>query len=333
MATLKEVAKLAGVSYQAVSAVLNGHLSKASPATRERIFHAAANLNYRPNRSARALVSGQSGMIGIIVQDTRSPYFADLTWELQNAADQKGLQTVLMHSDWTGKRMLDCICQLHAAGCDGIIFLGGVSLEALRKNGIPDSYPLIQAFDVMDSCYNNVTFDYRTGMDAAFHNLIENGHRRLAFVHDPIKQMKYDAYCLCCRKYGIPLREFRYLSPTAAGEEAVISCAHEVAKAVGELDAVIVASDYDATLLLRGLAEQKIYVPQDLSMVAIDDTLLCRISTPPLTAIRLDRHLLAEKAIQRLTARIARNKDEDGTCFIPTSLIIRQSVLCRTKKK
>ena len=333
MATLKEVAKLAGVSYQAVSAVLNGHLSKASPATRERIFHAAANLNYRPNSSARALVSGRSGMIGIIVQDTRSPYFADLTWELQNAADQKGLQTILMQSDWTDRRMVDCICQLHAAGADGIVFLAGVSREALRRNGIPDEYPLIQIDDTPDTGYHNIAFDYLPGMDAAFRCFLKNGLRRLAFVHDPIQRIKYNAYCLCCRKYGIPLREFRYLSPTAAGEDAVISCAHEVAAAAQDLDALLVASDYDATLLLRGLAERGIHVPKDLSLIAIDDTLLSRIGSPPLTSILLDRHLLAEAAIRRLTARIAKTGDEDGTCFIPTSLVLRQSVFFRDLEK
>ena len=333
MATLKEVAKLAGVSDQAVSAVLNGHLSKASPATRERIFHAAANLNYRPNRSARTLVSGRSGMIGIIVQDTRSPYYADLTWELQNAAEQRGLQTILMQSDWTDKRMVDCICQLHATGADGIVFLAGVSREALRRHGIPDDYPLIQIDDASDTGYHNVGFDYHPGIDAAFRCFLENGHRRLAFVHDPTQKIKYDAYCSCCRKYGIPLREFRYLSPTAAGEDAVISCAHEVAAAAEELDALLVASDYDATLLLRGLAERGIHVPGDLSMIAIDDTLLSRISTPPLTAIRLDRHLLADTAIRRLTARMAQSGDQDGHCFIPTSLICRQSVVSRRKRE
>ena len=78
MATIKEVAKLAGVSYQAVSAVLNGNLSKASPATRERIFLAAAKLNYRPNRSARSRGSGRRGMGGSGAQYLRPPAFPDL---------------------------------------------------------------------------------------------------------------------------------------------------------------------------------------------------------------------------------------------------------------
>lgn len=164
-------------------------------------------------------------MVGIVVQDIRSPYFADLTWELQCTADRNDLQTILMQSDWTDARMLHCICQLHSASADGIIFLGGVSRKALRQAGIPDAYPLIQIDDAVDTGYDSVGFDYRPGMDEAFRCLLENGHRRLAFVHDPVQQMKYDSYCESCRKYGVPLREFRYLSPTAAGEDAVISAA------------------------------------------------------------------------------------------------------------
>ena len=329
MATIKEVAKLAGVSYQAVSAVLNGNLSKASPATRERIFLAAAKLNYRPNRSARSLVSGRSGMVGIVVQDIRSPYFADLTWELQRTADRNDLQTILMQSDWTDARMLHCICQLHSASADGIIFLGGVSRKALRQAGIPDAYPLIQIDDAVDTGYDSVGFDYRPGMDEAFRCLLENGHRRLAFVHDPVQQMKYDSYCESCRKYGVLLREFRYLSPTAAGEDAVISCGHAVAGAARELDAIIVASDYDATLLLQGMAERNIRIPRDLSLIAIDDTLLSRIGTPPFSAISLDRRELAETAFRRLLARIAKREDAAGHRAVPTALVRRQSVLRR----
>lgn len=262
MATIKEVAKLAGVSYQAVSAVLNGNLSKASPATRERIFLAAAKLNYRPNRSARSLVSGRSRdgrhrRSGYPLAVFRGPHLG--------AAAHGGPERpadILMQSDWTDARMLHCICQLHSASADGIIFLGGVSRKALRQAGIPDAYPLIQLDDAVDTGYDSVGFDYRPGMDEAFRCLLENGHRRLAFVHDPVQQMKYDSYCESCRKYGVPLREFRYLSPTAAGEDAVISCGHAVAGAARELDAIIVASDYDATLLLQGMAERNIRIPR-----------------------------------------------------------------------
>ncbi len=328
MATIKEVAKLAGVSYQAVSAVLNGNLAKASPATREKIFHSAARLNYRPNRSARSLVSGKSGMVGIVIQDIRPPYFSDLTWELQSAAAKRGLQTVMMESDWTEPRTLECICQLYATPVDGIVFLGEVSRRSLKQAGIPDDYPLLLIDDADNGC-NSVGFDYLPGMEEAFRLLLDSGHKRLAFVHDPIQQMKFDAYRQCCRKYDVPLREFRYLSPTAAGEDAVISCGHEVARAAAELDAIIVASDYDASLLFQGFAAENVRIPEDLSMVAIDNTLLSRISTPQLSSISLDRRELAETAFARLTARIAGQPDLDGHQAIPTTLIRRSSVPLR----
>ena len=329
MATIKDVAKLAGVSYQAVSAVLNGNLSKASPGTRERIFLAAAKLNYRPNRSARSLVSGRSGMVGLVIQDIRSPYFADLTWELQAAADRAGLQTIQMQSDWTDERTGENIFQLYSTPVDGVIFIGGVPHKIMERLKIPPEYPLIQIDDA-DNGYNSVGFDYLPGMDEAFRYLLEHGHRRLALVHDPIQQSKYNAYCECCRKYSIPFREFRYLSPTASGEDAVISCGHAVAAAAKELDAIIVASDYDALLVLRALADRNIRIPQDLSMIAIDDTLLSRIGTPPLSSIHLDRKKLAQIAFERLLARIARQPDPDGHRLIPTTLIRRGSVIPRS---
>lgn len=325
MATIKDVAKLAGVSYQAVSAVLNGNLSKAAPSTRERIFLAAAKLNYRPNRSARSLVSGRSGMVGLVIQDIRSPYFADLTWELQSTADKAGLQMIQVQSDWTDARTCESIFQLYSTPVDGIIFIGGVPHKMMEQLKIPQDYPLIQ-IDDNDNGYNSIGFDYLSGMDEAFRHLLEHGHRRLALVHDPIQISKYNAYRECCRKYSIPFREFRYLSPTASGEDAVISCGHAVAMAANELDAIIAASDYDAMLLLRGLADRNIRVPHDLSMIAIDDTLLSRIGTPQLSSICLDRKKLAQAAFERLLARIAKRPDADGHRAIPTTLIRRASV-------
>ena len=326
MATIKDVAKLAGVSYQAVSAVLNGNLSKAAPSTRERIFLAAAKLNYRPNRSARSLVSGRSGMVGLVIQDIRSPYFADLTWELQAAADRAGLQTIQMQSDWADARTCENVFQLYSTPVDGVIFIGGVPHKMMEQTKIPPDYPLIQIDDA-DNGYNSVGFDYLPGMDEAFRYLLEQGHRRLALVHDPIQQSKYNAYRECCRKYSIPFREFRYLSSTACSEDAVISCGHAVAATAKELDAIIVASDYDALLLLQGFVDRGIRVPQDLSLIAIDDTLLSRLGAPQLCSIRLDRRKLAQTAFERLLARIEKRPDPDGYRTLPTTLIRRASVI------
>ena len=97
-ATIKEVAKLAGVSYQAVSAVLNGNLGKVSDKTRERIYAAAERVDYRPNQMARTLVSGKSDLIGFVTQDIRSPFYADLTYEVQRQAEERGIRVIIMEA-------------------------------------------------------------------------------------------------------------------------------------------------------------------------------------------------------------------------------------------
>lgn len=174
MATIKEVAAAAGVSYQAVSAVLNGKLGKASPATRERIYQAAARLNYRPNRLARGLVLGRSGMIGLVMQDIRSPYFADLTWELQNAAERAGFQVLTMVADWSESGTLRCLEKLSASGIDGIVLLGNVLPEAYRRRILPETFPLV-LIDDDDSAADGIGFDYLPGMEEAFLHLLESG--------------------------------------------------------------------------------------------------------------------------------------------------------------
>lgn len=328
MATIKEVAAAAGVSYQAVSAVLNGKLGKASPATRERIYQAAARLNYRPNRLARGLVLGRSGMIGLVMQDIRSPYFADLTWELQNAAERAGFQVLTMVADWSESGTLRCLEKLSASGIDGIVLLGNVLPEAYRRRILPETFPLV-LIDDDDSAADGIGFDYLPGMEEAFLHLLESGNSRIALAHDPVHRMKFRAYAACCRKFGVEPQIFQYLSPTAAGEEAVIACAHELAEARRNFDAVIAASDYDGVLLLRGLAERNVRVPEELSMVTIDDTLLGRVSIPQLTSIALDRKQLAQAILTRLSDRIAKRESPPGRRLIPSHLIIRNSVARR----
>ena len=114
-------------------------------------------------------------MVGLVIQDIRSPYFADLTWELQAAADRAGLQTIQMQSDWTDERTGENIFQLYSTPVDGVIFIGGVPHKIMERLKIPPEYPLIQIDDA-DNGYNSVGFDYLPGMDEyeVFRKLLYN---------------------------------------------------------------------------------------------------------------------------------------------------------------
>ncbi len=323
-ATIKEIAQLAGVSYQAVSATLNG-TGKTSPATRERIMGIARELNYRPNKIARSLVSGRSGMIGFVTQDIRAPYFAELSWEMQQAAERRGYRLLMMESNWNDQRTLDCLSQLSTYSVDGIIVIGDVLKRAFEQKLITPDFPLISVDDV-DSGNNSVGFDYVTGIREAFAELTAAGINRIGFIHDPVNPAKFAAYRKICQEFNMPEWIEEYVSPTVAGEAAVIQRGREIGRAGNLPKAVLVASDYDALLLIQGLDEIGIRVPGDLKIIAMDDTLLSRVVLPPLPVIRLYRHEQSEIVLRRIDARIRRKEDPDGHLSIPTHFIQRNIV-------
>ncbi|MPN41721.1 HTH-type transcriptional repressor PurR [bioreactor metagenome] len=123
------------------------------------------------------------------------------------------------------------------------------------------------------------------------------------------------------------MREFHYLSPTATGDTPVIACGHQLAEASPEIDAVIAAADYDALLLLYGLAERGCRVPETFSLVSIDDTLLGRFNIPSITSISLDRRELATAVFRRLSDRIEKRPTDETHLSIPTHLVHRKSVV------
>ncbi len=325
--TIKEVAKLAGVSYQAVSAVLNGNLGKASPATRERIFAAADQLHYRPNRMARGLVSGRTGLIGFVTQDIRSPYYADLDYEIQTEADRRGLQLLMMNSNWDDEQTLRQLGRITTYAVDGLILLSNV-LPAARKRGIVAPETPVVLIDNLPTSYSSLGFDYLPGMRAAFRFLTGTGHRRITFVHDPVDTPKSGAYFRLCGEFGLAPAELHYRYPTVGGEAPLVELGEQIGR--GPLpDALLIAADHDAALILQGLRRAGIRVPEELSILSIDDTLAGRITAPPLTTIRLDRARLARLTFDRLCSLLETPGTPPYHQSLPTELVVRHSVAPR----
>jgi len=324
--TIKEVAKRAGVSYQAVSAVLNGNNSRVSKTTRERIFRAVEEIGYHPNRIARGLASGSTDLIGFLAQDLHSPYYADLAYEVQNAADRRGLQLLMVEANWNEKRGLERIKQLTGYGVDALLLIGDV-LSKIREHRLVDpGVPVILLDTLSEPDAFGAGPDYLPGMRMAFEYLLRNEKRNLVFVHDPVNIPKFAVYRQLCGEFNLESRELHYVSPSVGGEAPLVELGRSIAKSALP-DALIVAADYDAALILQGLELEKLRVPRDLSIISIDDSLVSRITSPSLTTIRIDRLQMAETAFD-LLAEIRKNPGlKPKHCHIPTELVIRKSVM------
>ncbi len=323
--TIKEIAAKAGVSYQAVSAVLNGNFAKASAETRERIFKAAKELDYHPNAAARSLSSGKTKLIGFITQDIRFPFYSDLSYQVHAAAERHGYRVLMAESNWDDKRTEECLNMLISYSVDGILFIGDLHDKTQYKKILKRKIPMVIVDGVQEG-FPGLLFDYTRGMEDCFKTLLEKGIRSIALAHDPGYPRKLDPYKAACEKFGVDVQEFHYRYPTAGGDAQVIECGRKIARSKKRPDALIAGADYDAALIIQGLASEGVKVPADISIVSIDDTYICKLLNPALAAIKLDREEMAEKAVGRLDVQIKNPDAKADLTWISTAFTGRQSV-------
>ncbi len=323
--TIKEIAEQAGVCFQAVSAVLNGKAGVTSAATRQRILQIARDLDYRPNVAARALSSGKTKLIGMITQDIRFPFYADLSYQVQAAAEKLGYKVLMLESNWDNSRTQECLNTMLSYSIDGILLIGNVSDKSIYQWIIKRNIPLV-FIDGKEEGFSGHEFNYRPGMKAAFERFIQAGCCRIAIADDAVWTAKREMYTQIAAELGIAPQTFNYRYPTVGGEEQVIACGREIARANPRPDAVIVGADYDAALIIHGLAECGLKIPDDISLVSIDDTFISRLANPPLSSIRLDREETAIRVMERLEKRINNPRLTPEQIIVDTVFIDRKSI-------
>ena len=193
--TIKEIAGKAGVSFQAVSAVLNGNTKVASAATREKILMIARELDYRPNAAARALSSGKTGLIGFITQDIRFPFYSDFSYQIQACAESYGYKVLMLESNWDNSRTLECLSAMLSYSIDGILMIGNVNDKEIYKLVADNKLPLV-FIDGEETGFSGHGFDYRPGMRDALSRLVRAGCRRFALADDNCRGLKRRMFSL-----------------------------------------------------------------------------------------------------------------------------------------
>ncbi|MGO4836724.1 LacI family DNA-binding transcriptional regulator, partial [Rhizobiaceae sp. 2RAB30] len=182
--TIKDIARLAGVSTATVSKVLNKKDRFIGEDTRRKIWSLARELNYRPNSIARSLVTRRSRVIGIIVPDILNPYFTELVRACDDAARLQGYSTILCNSDGDAEKEASYLTFLAGHGVDGIVLAAsGVTpdIRLLEGLGIP-FVSMDREMQPMDCLAATVDTDYERGAFLSASHLIGKGHKRIAFL-------------------------------------------------------------------------------------------------------------------------------------------------------
>src|SRR5688572_24386678 len=322
--TLADVARRAGVSTATVSRVLNNKLEMPIPQTTvERIRSAARDLNYTPNRMARALATRRTHTLGFYSQEITDPHGAALLDTIQTEARRRGYEVVVSSR----------LESLKGAGhTDGVIAFRPPSELAHRP---PAERPVVHVYPSRRPFPNAIGWsDYEGAWEAARY-LASLGHRVVAAIHGAGAPDKAAGFAAGAAECGLDLRDYLEqegpLDYRTQAEylEFFLGSGYRLARRMlaerPETTAVFARNDVLAAGVLQALRDAGVAVPEQISVLSYNDSLLAACAAPPLTSIRTPVREAGELAVRRLIEAIEGGELTFPGVLVPTSLVVRAS--------
>lgn len=309
-ATLKDIAQLCGVNVSTVSRSLTGSYGVHGE-TRRKVMEAAAKLNYHPNRVARAMATGRSHTLALVVSDIRNPFFAEVARGAEDAARASGCDLILCNTDLNASKQMEYIRSLIGKRVDGIV-MNSVSPLSRADRAELASYavPVVLLNPVAGSAeFSSVTADNAAGGVLAARHLISLGHRRIAHITGRNQQGNLNnrthGFIRALAAAGIrkPYVLRGEHSSAAAYELTLRMFSPEAAGRGNRPTALFAANDAMAFGAIRALQELGLRIPEDVSLIGFDNVELSAIVQPPLTTIHQPKSEMGRAAVEMLTAR------------------------------
>ncbi|MGJ8693354.1 MAG: LacI family DNA-binding transcriptional regulator [Thalassotalea sp.] len=329
MSTIKDIARVSGVSIATVSRVINNG-PKVSTKTRDKVTKVMNDLGYSPNANARALVTQKSTTIGVVVPALTDPFFASLASGVEKIARAQNMQLLLSTALLTAESERQAINLLIERRCQSIIIhskkLPDAELIALC-NKIPGLVIIDRVIEeIKHKC---VWIDNHEGGKIAARHLIAMSHKNVACIssnytiEDPI--LRLDGFRDELQKSGITLDKqlIEYAEPSLQGGEIATQ---KLLASKQPFSAIFVYNDAMAIGAISTLEDNGFDVPNNISIIGFDDVLLSRYSRPKLTTLHYPIEEMAEQAT-KLSLNLLNNEavdKVDGYKYIPR-LVKRES--------
>jgi DNA-binding LacI/PurR family transcriptional regulator len=326
---MTDVARLAGVSHQTVSRVLNGH-PNVREQTRLRVRAAIAELGYRPNRAARVLVTGRSQVIGFVARSsTLYGPEATLTALAEVALEQGFAVSVESVRTLDRRPVADAIGRLLDQRVAGLVVIAPVESANDALDALPEDIPLVSVDGDPQRPTGLVTVDQEAGAHAATTHLLQAGHSTVWHVSGPSDwfdaQGRVAGWQRALTEAGA---EIPPLMPADWSAAAGYRTGQILAR-MSDVTAVFAANDHLALGILRALSEYGRRVPHDVSVVGFDDVPEAAYYIPPLTTIRPDFDAVATASLDLLLAQIRSGRRLGDRRVLTPTLISRDSVAPR----
>lgn len=318
-ATLKEVAKEAGVSVASASYAING-TGSVGEQTREHVLAVAAKLGYRPNQNAKAMKTGRTGTIGLVLPDLTNPFFPALAQAVIQAARGHGYSVLLTDTEGELEAEHHAIDLLAGRGVDGLVWFPIADDGTLPS--LADSIPAV-VLDRALAGYDVIQADYAEGGRLAAEHLLALGHRRIGVISGPhaasSARARAEAAMEAIRRQG--QLAWHVHNAFALDLEPAVTAALDSDTAT----AVIAGADLIAIGTVRHLQARGLSVPGDVSVMGFDDIPWAQLNSPPLSTIEMPVEEMAVEAVETLLHRIAHRGEARRRVVFNVALVARGS--------
>lgn len=322
VATLKDVAAVAGVSVKTVSNVVNGY-EFVKETTRARVLLAIDELGYQPNLAARNLRAGRTGVIGLAVPSLSFSYFAELADAVLEAARKLGFVTLIEQTGGDRDAELELLRGSRLSMLDGLLFspLGMANDDAAH---LDVDYPLVLLGErIFGGPTDHVVMQNVKGGYAATEHLILAGRRRIAVLGAHASEtvgsasLRLEGYRHALNDYGLDLGDELVVFHEGWHRSDGAAATRELIESGSSFDAVFALNDELALGALRILHQENIRVPDDVAIIGFDNLVEGQFAMPSLSTIDPGRSDIAEKAVNALVERIG---DREGVVGPPRRL-------------
>lgn len=335
--TIKEIAKIAGVSTSAVSIVLNNKKG-VSEETRKKVTQIVDNLQYAPNPNSRRLLFNKTNNIAVLFKRNISPlenlFYSELNRVIICECDNYGYNLIFTSVAVENNNIIFPNI-IKSYDVDGVIFYGDMDpliINGIKKFDIP--YLIVDTHSPTPDALC-VYADYAQAAYTATSYLISIGHRRIAHIGNSMLThysfQTFSGFKKAIEEYKleIPINWIQINTPVDAGDEqTAYKCMNNILSYETLPSAVFCASDIYAIGAIKCTKDHGLKVPDDISIISIDDIILSNYIEPPLTTVRIDKTDMAKIAVSMLVDKIE-NKDKE----IINHMVISNNLIKRASTK
>lgn len=333
MATMKDIAKLAGVSTSTVSHVIN-KTRFVSEEISERVNNAAKELNYyAPSALARSLKVNRTKTIGMLVTTSTNPFFGEVVKGVERSCYQKGYSLILCNTEGDNERMRESINTLLQKRVDGLILMCS-SLEGERIDVFeryPDIPVVVMDWGPMLFTSDKIQDNSLRGGYLAAKYLIDCGHKEVGCITGPLikhqAQMRYEGY-----KRAILETELEFNANWIVESDFECEGGYQAFKKMVERgplpSSIFVSNDMMAMGVINAANELGIQIPEQLSIIGYDDIHIAKFMSPSLTTIHQPKYRLGQAAVETLLRKLDEKFVEAQVVQLEPTLVERNSVKC-----